>query len=491
MDVITLLNNFTTTIDPSFDSNYTYNGSTVNPFMANTEIPAPLYTTPKGPEHQEGPNISNQALYISIIVVCSTIMFLAICCGGICLCKLKYRFVALRLNFINARFRNTESGGRPAMSNDYLSSPTSRKVSAVTDSWELSPENLVIHKTHRLGNGAFAIVYKGVLTGRNPLLLVRKSLNFATENSDSTSTEVAVKMLYNHADESAQEDLLREISFMKRLGYHPHVLSMVGCITLGYEPLLVIEFCANGDLLSLLRRHRSDFLPDSPSPLKPDDVHLTIRDLLSFAWQVADGLIYFGSKNFIHRDVAARNVLITHDLVAKISDFGLCRHSEDALYTTKGGKLPIKWMALEALTQAEFSPASDVWSYGVFLYELLSCGDLPYPTVDPADMATHLKNGHRLEQPIMCDDELYSLMKKTWSSDPADRPTFQELRTSLTRILENMTESYGYLSVTAEYARLASVIGGFGFPTQHPAPDPSIVAILDELADPADTSIHL
>ncbi|VDM84023.1 unnamed protein product, partial [Strongylus vulgaris] len=132
-------------------------------------------------------------------------------------------------------------------------------------------------------------------------------------------------------------------------------------------------------------------------------------------------------KNFIHRDVAARNVLLTKQLVAKISDFGLGRYADSALYTARGGRLPFKSMALEALKFYEFSEKTDVWAFGILLYEIFSLGDVPYNTVQPMDMIAHIEQGNRPPQPEKCPNEIYALMKRCWKANPNDRPTFAEV----------------------------------------------------------------
>lgn len=239
--------------------------------------------------------------------------------------------------------------------------------------------------------------------------------------------------------------MLREIEFMKQLGYNPHILNIIGAHTIGCadNPLLILEYCANGSLLSHLRsgvgpRRQSVDSSDIPPPPSYSDIsteyagassmgtgeqhspHLQRklhpteamteeqerRFFLKLAWQISDALVYLAGKGYIHRDVAARNVLLTAEMDAKLSDFGLCRYSAEAFYTTQGGRLPIKWTAPEALNKAEFSPKSDVWSYGVLLFEIFSHGKPPYEHVQAADMLQHLAGGARLERPERCPEEV-------------------------------------------------------------------------------------
>ncbi|PAV63945.1 hypothetical protein WR25_18778 [Diploscapter pachys] len=296
-----------------------------------------------------------------------------------------------------------------------------------SDIWEITPKNLVVHDNIILGNGAFANVYKGTLIGKIPLLMVNQGLGLALESEKLNEVEAAVKRLPAHADEQNRLDFFHEIEFMKRLGYHTHIISMLGCISNPYDPMIVVEYCAKGDMLKFLRNHRDYLLMDKDDtcPIHAD-MCLRVKDLVSFAWQVSDGMNYLSSKSFIHRDLAARNILLTKNLVAKISDFGLCRYVDSALYTAKGGRLPIKWMSIESLKFYEYSSASDVWSFGVLLFEIFSMGDGPYPMIQPLDMIKYLEAGKRLEQPETCPNEIYNIMERCWNADKDARPKFAE-----------------------------------------------------------------
>ncbi|KAH7699313.1 Protein F09A5.2, partial [Aphelenchoides avenae] len=311
------------------------------------------------------------------------------------------------------------------------------------DPWEVDEKHLLVNEDEILGAGAFAIVCKGYLAGRKPM----RGTSWRFNSLKKRTNEVAVKRLKKHADEYFRDEFMREIEFMKTLGSHPHVLQMVGYLRTDEKTLLLLEYCADGDLLTLLREHRECVtLPTDTSCLKESPTCVRLNDMMSYAWQVADGMTYLSAKKFIHRDLAARNVLVNQRCL-KIADFGLTRYSDDSLYTTKAGRLPIKWMSPEALKRAEFSTASDVWSFGVLLYEVFSAGNMPYPVVHPSEMLAHLEEGERLERPEHASDQMYGIMRQCWSLEPAERPSFSRLRSDIQAILEATMPSYGYLQV--------------------------------------------
>ena len=131
-----------------------------------------------------------------------------------------------------------------------------------------------------------------------------------------------------------------------------------------------------------------------------------MKDLLTFAWQVADGIVYLTGKNCIHRDVAARNVLITAAKTAKICDFGLCRLPDHTVYVSHGGQTPIKWMAIESLQDQHYTELTDVWSYGILLWEIWSLGQVPYDWLDQRQVLQFLWSGERMAQPEHASDEM-------------------------------------------------------------------------------------
>ncbi|XP_078379861.1 fibroblast growth factor receptor 1-A-like [Oculina patagonica] len=285
-----------------------------------------------------------------------------------------------------------------------------------TRSWEVSRNQVTIEKI--IGKGAFGQVAKGTAKGLR---------------GRPQETQVAIKMLKGDAPESDKKDLLSELEVMKQLKPHPHVIKLLCCVTKSEPLLVVIEYVPFGDLLGYLRKSRglSDTYYKDPD-VKPK-TNLTSHQLITFAWQVADGMSYLSSKRIIHRDLAARNVLVGENETCKVTDFGMARDvQQDNIYERKSkGRLPVKWTAMEALLYGTYSTKSDVWSYGVLLYEIFTIGGSPYPRMDGRKIANLLQKGYRMPKPQHVDDKLYGIMTKCWQDDPDARPTFGDLRNEL------------------------------------------------------------
>ncbi|XP_022799300.1 fibroblast growth factor receptor 3-like isoform X2 [Stylophora pistillata] len=290
-----------------------------------------------------------------------------------------------------------------------------------TRSWEIPREHVTIKQI--VGKGNFGQVAKATainLQGR------------------AKKTLVAVKMLKENASESERKDLLSELELMKQLKPHPYIIKLLGYVTKS-EPLLVlIEYVPFGDLLGYLRKSRglNDTYYKDPD-FKPQ-TNLTSQQLMKFAWQIADGMSYLSSIPVIHRDLAARNVLVGEEETCKVTDFGMARDvQEDNIYERKTrGRLPVKWTAIEALLYGKYSTRSDVWSYGVLLYEIFTIGGSPYPRMDGRKIANLLQEGYRMPKPRHVDHDLYDIMTKCWKDDPTLRPSFDDLRNEL-REMEN------------------------------------------------------
>ncbi|KAH7707501.1 Protein F09A5.2 [Aphelenchoides avenae] len=298
-------------------------------------------------------------LLVAIVAIAaSSVLMIVILCGIVL-------FVFLRRKIMNQRIVTATPGTRYYYFKRFLSTKTGAH-GEVYDEHELRPTDIRITDV-LLGEGAYGKVYKGTLIASRRNVAGKAAL--ATELTD----EVAAKVLHSHASDQTRVEFRREIDLLKELSHHPHILNIVGCITLTPELVLVAEFCANGDLNATLRRHRACILlvrlrrslqycaelKESDVCDVGEDVCMVRKSLVSFAWQVSDGMVFLASKKLVHRDLAARNVLLTSKMVAKIADFGMCLRVEEAA-VTESNKVPVRWTAPEALRSGQFSVASDV-----------------------------------------------------------------------------------------------------------------------------------
>ncbi|CAH3191301.1 unnamed protein product [Porites evermanni] len=193
-----------------------------------------------------------------------------------------------------------------------------------------------------------------------------------------------------------------------------------------------------------LGKHQASAMPFSMEKLEESDEdpcdeeeNFSTKQLFSFAWQIAKGMNHLAENNLVHRDLAARNVLVGHDNKIKVSDFGLMRQIyEDVSSSAKSKKLPVKWMAPESLYQGVYTTKSDVWSFGVVLWEMATLGGVPYPTLTNSELYRLLGTGYRMERPDMCSDDVYELITECWNEDPYSRPSFYRLIEKMEAIME-------------------------------------------------------
>ncbi|XP_059046894.1 fibroblast growth factor receptor 1-like [Achroia grisella] len=298
--------------------------------------------------------------------------------------------------------------------------------------WEVARESLLLGKV--LGEGEFGKVVKAECIG-----IVKAGV----------PSVVAVKMLKEGHTDAEMMALVSEMEMMKMIGKHVNIINLLGCCTQDGPLYVIVEYAPNGNLREYLRNHRpgNRYEPLPTENLKEKKT-LTQKDLVSFSYQVARGMQYLASRRCIHRDLAARNVLVSDNCVLKIADFGLAKDVQSNDYYRKKteGRLPVRWMAPESLYHKVFTTQTDVWSFGVLLWEIMTLGGTPYPTVPGQYMYQHLSAGHRMEKPPCCSLEIYMLMRECWSFSPGDRPSFTELVEDLDKIL-TVTANQEYLDL--------------------------------------------
>ncbi|XP_006003689.1 fibroblast growth factor receptor 2 isoform X1 [Latimeria chalumnae] len=301
--------------------------------------------------------------------------------------------------------------------------------------WEFARDKLTLGKP--LGEGCFGQVVMAEALG-------------VDKDKPKEATTVAVKMLKDDATEKDLSDLVSEMEMMKMIGKHKNIINLLGACTQDGPLYVIVEFAAKGNLREYLRARRPPGMEYTFDILnRVPDEQLTFKDLLSCTYQVARGMEYLASQKCIHRDLAARNVLVTESNVMKIADFGLARdvHNIDYYKKTTNGRLPVKWMAPEALFDRVYTHQSDVWSFGVLMWEIFTLGGSPYPGIPVEELFKLLKEGHRMDKPANCTNELYMMMRDCWHAVPSQRPTFKQLVEDLDRIL-TLTTNEEYLDLT-------------------------------------------
>uniref|UniRef100_A0A8C2H724 Ephrin type-A receptor 6 n=1 Tax=Cyprinus carpio TaxID=7962 RepID=A0A8C2H724_CYPCA len=271
---------------------------------------------------------------------------------------------------------------------------------------------------------------------------------------------VAIKTLKGGYTERQRRDFLREASIMGQFD-NPNIIRLEGVVTkskklfafflpsedlnsciiyiiiysiiyicpvflfVGRPVMIVVEYMENGSLDSFLRKH---------------DGHFTVIQLVGMLRGIASGMMYLSDIGYVHRDLAARNILVDDNLVCKVSDFGLSRVLEDdpeAAYTTTGGKIPIRWTAPEAIAYRKFSSASDAWSYGIVMWEVMSYGERPYWEMSNQDVILSIEEGYRLPAPMGCPVALHQLMLLCWQKERSRRPQFNDVVSFLDKLIRN------------------------------------------------------
>ncbi|KAM9677702.1 ephrin type-A receptor 5 isoform 8-T8 [Trichechus inunguis] len=260
---------------------------------------------------------------------------------------------------------------------------------------------------------------------------------------------VAIKTLKVGYTEKQRRDFLGEASIMGQFD-HPNIIHLEGVVTKSKPVMILTEYMENGSLDTFLKKNDGQF---------------TVIQLVGMLRGIAAGMRYLSDMGYVHRDLAARNILINSNLVCKVSDFGLSRVLEDdpeAAYTTRGGKIPIRWTAPEAIAFRKFTSASDVWSYGIVMWEVVSYGERPYWEMTNQDVIKAVEEGYRLPSPMDCPAALYQLMLDCWQKDRNSRPKFEEIVSMLDKLIRNPSSLKTLVNASSRVSNLLSEHGPLG-----------------------------
>lgn len=406
---------------------------------------------------EERPAVMTSPLYLEIIIYCTGAFLISCMVGSVIIYKMKsgtkksdfHSQMAVHKLAKSIPLRRQVSADSSASMNSgvllvrpsRLSSSGTPMLAGVSEyelpedpRWELPRDRLVLGKP--LGEGCFGQVVLAEAIGLD-------------KDKPNRVTKVAVKMLKSDATEKDLSDLISEMEMMKMIGKHKNIINLLGACTQDGPLYVIVEYASKGNLREYLQARRPPGLEYCYNPSHNPEEQLSSKDLVSCAYQVARGMEYLASKKCIHRDLAARNVLVTEDNVMKIADFGLARdiHHIDYYKKTTNGRLPVKWMAPEALFDRIYTHQSDVWSFGVLLWEIFTLGGSPYPGVPVEELFKLLKEGHRMDKPSNCTNELYMMMRDCWHAVPSQRPTFKQLVEDLDRIVA-LTSNQEYLDLS-------------------------------------------
>ncbi|XP_074522889.1 tyrosine-protein kinase Fes/Fps [Halichoeres trimaculatus] len=272
------------------------------------------------------------------------------------------------------------------------------KKPVLKDKWVLEHDDIILGQL--IGRGNFGEVYSGRLRSDN--------------------SPVAVKSCKENLGPEHKNKFLMEARILKQYD-HPNIVRLIGVCTQRQPIYIIMELIQGGDFLSFLRRESHG---------------LKMKVLVKMTENVASGMEYLESKKCIHRDLAARNCLVAENNLVKISDFGMSRQQDDGVYSAEGGlrQVPVKWTAPEALNYGRFTTESDVWSFGVLLWEAFSMGMTPYTSMSNQQTRDEVEKGYRMPAPHGCPVEISSIMSRCWQYDPKNRPTFKKLRAELRAI---------------------------------------------------------
>ncbi|XP_066936815.1 ephrin type-A receptor 4-A-like [Clytia hemisphaerica] len=293
-----------------------------------------------------------------------------------------------------------------------------------------------------LGEGEFGFVIKA------------RASNICGHYGDSW---VAVKRLKVKCSAIDKEDFIGELNLLKELGHHQNVVRLLG--ECNDPSCIILEYLPGGDLLGFLKKSRGY----RKGPDGSEESFLTTSDLLNFSLEICEGMKHIASNGIVHRDLAARNVLVGYNKICKISDLGLARKLNDKGYyhRNRQAKLPVRWMPLESIKNNIASEKSDVWSFGITLYEIFTIGGMPYPGLKSKEIPDHLAAGKRMKKPDIktCTPEIYSLMLDCWEHRDVERPTFTQLVERIQSLQEATNDNYKNLDIVNECDAYLDFVG--------------------------------
>lgn len=334
--------------------------------------------------------------YVVVITVCIVggILLIVTLIGVLVYCQRREKIKENALKMTMAMALNTIEDNEPLRPSNALPNAAHLRIIKDTE----------IRRGSTLGYGAFGVVYKGV---------------WAVDGENSSKIPVAIKVLRNDTTTNNSKEFLSEAYIMASVD-HPNLLKLLAvCMT--SQMMLITQLMPLGCLLDFVRKNHDK---------------IGSKTLLNWCTQIARGMAYLEEKRLVHRDLAARNVLVQKPSCVKITDFGLAKLLDinEEEYKAAGGKMPIKWLALECIQHRIFTHKSDVWAFGVTVWELLTFGGRPYDNVPARDVPELLEKGERLPQPNIATIDVYMIMIKCWMLDAESRPCFKELEDEFSKM---------------------------------------------------------